>query len=249
MWKVYLRMGCIVAVLTVAMAPVWFFRRIGSNRQAYMATRFACRITARLMGMRVIVRGQPNHVRPLLIVSNHISYLDIIAYGSVLPIVYTPKSEIATWPLIGPICRLIGCVFIDRKAVRTSDNMDNIKKALAGDRPVLLFAEGTTSDSKRILPLRSSYFSITQEGGIMVQPALLAYTKIHGLPVDSTTRPLIAWYGNMDFLPHLKTLLKSGPILAEIEFFPVVNPQDFENRKILSTHLEEILTVAHQNLL
>src|SRR5689334_21385022 len=72
--------------------------------------------------VRVEVEGEPSPLRPLLIVSNHSSYLDIPVLGSRVPVSFTPKAEIAKWPLIGSICRLIDCVFIDRRVSRTGEN-------------------------------------------------------------------------------------------------------------------------------
>lgn len=242
----------VVLVVVVSLAPIALAKRTGNTKLYYGVIGLTNRTVAWLMGLRVTVRGTPSTARPLLLVSNHISYLDILAYGNALPVVFTPKSEIGNWPIVGTMCRLIGCVFIERRAVKTARNMDGISKALAGDRPVLLFAEGTTSDSKRILPLRSSYFNITKagEGGadVTVQPVLLRYTKLHGLPLDSTTRPLIAWYGDMEFVSHMKVLLQHVPIQAEIEFLPAVNAQAFANRKELAASLEKTLTDAQQNL-
>jgi lyso-ornithine lipid O-acyltransferase len=252
MWQVYARMLGVVLVVVASIPFIWSAKRFCGATLYEAAVKTTYRIVAWCMGLKVTVRGAPAAQRPLLLVSNHISYLDILAYGSTLPVVFTPKSEIANWPIIGTMCRLLGCVFIERKAVKTAKNMDGISKALAGSYPVLLFAEGTTGDAKRILPIRSSYFSITKVGeesaDVWVQPVLLRYTKMHGLPLDSTTKPMVAWYGDMELLPHLKGLLQRIPIQAEIEFYPAVSAQCFANRKELAAHVQSVLVAGQQNL-
>jgi 1-acyl-sn-glycerol-3-phosphate acyltransferase len=253
MWKVYVKLLAFAFILGLMVPFIWLARRMGRLITAYALTQGCFKTIARVWGLKVVVHGTPSDARPLLLVGNHVSYLDIIAYGSALPVIFTPKSEIAGWPVIGAICRLIGCVFIERKAAKTGENMERIQGALAGKRPLLLFAEGTTSDSKRILPLRSSYFALvkTEQGAsqVMVQPVLIAYTKIHGLPMDSATRPMVAWYGDMDLWPHFKRLMQVGPITVELEFFPALNPEQFDGRKALAAHCEALLTQAHQERL
>ncbi len=70
-------------------------------------------------GIRVKAHGSPAKARPLLMVSNHFSYLDVPVLGGLLPIRFTPKNDVASWPVIGLFCRLSRCIFIDVRSIAT----------------------------------------------------------------------------------------------------------------------------------
>jgi 1-acyl-sn-glycerol-3-phosphate acyltransferase len=91
-----------------------------------------------------------------------------------------------------------------------------------------LFAEGTTSDGNRLLPFKSSLFSVAEnlhaEKPLTIQPVSIVATGLDGMPLGRTLRPLYAWYGDMPLMPHAWTAIKSGLITVEIEFHePLTN--------------------------
>ncbi|MHB1206467.1 MAG: hypothetical protein ACYCZX_12925 [Rhodospirillaceae bacterium] len=73
-----------------------------------------------------------------------------------------------------------------------------------------------------------------------IQPVSLAYTRLNGLPMGVGWRPYVAWYGDMDLMPHLRRLLQLGTITCEITFHPPVMPAAFANRKALAAHCEQV---------
>lgn len=178
-----------------------------------------------LFGVRVVERGTPPAPgEAALILSNHVSWLDIPVVGSLRPLSFVAKSEIAGWPLVGLLAQLQRTVFIDR-ARRTHTATVNsalASRLAAGDR-VVLFAEGTTGDGNRVLPFRASLVGAARtaltEGGlerVRLQPLAIAYTRRHGLPVTRAERPDIAWYGDTDLAPHVATFLARGPLDVEV---------------------------------
>lgn len=201
-----------------------------------------------ILGIQVTVRGVLSPHRPLLLACNHISYLDIPVLGAHLNVRFTPKSEIAGWPLIGHFCRQIGCVFVDRRAQKTSDNQQKLREALQGSAALCLFPEGTTSDGKRLLPFRSSYFSLAESGnGVRVQPAAIRYTHARGLPVDAGMMPKIAWYGDMDLLPHIKELIHIAPIRAELILGEVIAENAIDRKDLCQKAHAEVERLRYGN--
>lgn len=202
----------------------------------------------RIIGIRVQSHGELSAVRPLLLVSNHISYLDVLVLGSQGPIRFTPKSEIADWPLIGNICRLCECVFIDRRSEKVKHVGQDIRAALNKGELISVFPEATTGNGLHLLPFKSSVFGITETAGegpeVHIQPAAVTYTHIRRLPIDFSQWPLIAWYGDMELLPHMWELLKLGNITAEITYLPAVTYAQFGDRKALAAHCHRSITQA-----
>lgn len=177
----------------------------------------------RLFSVRVTQSGTPPaRGEPALVLANHVSWLDIIALGSLRPLSFVAKSEIAGWPLIGMLARLQRSVFIDRSRRGATARVNRaVGGRLAAGDLIVLFAEGTTGDSRRVLPFRSSLVgaaraALSAEGGelgrVRLQPLALVYTHRGGLPIIRTERPEVAWYGDMALAPHLASFAMGGPI-------------------------------------
>ncbi|MEA2944333.1 MAG: lyso-ornithine lipid O-acyltransferase, partial [Bradyrhizobium sp.] len=98
----------------------------------------------RLLRVRVRVIGTPVRDHPVLIVANHVSWVDIVVLGSIAPVAFIAKSEIAEWPLIGQGAKAQRSVFVDRtRRHQTAEAITEIAQRLTGGTPVVLFAEGT----------------------------------------------------------------------------------------------------------
>lgn len=186
-----------------------------------------------IMGMRLTVSGELSGKRPLLLVTNHVSYLDIILLASCATVRFTPKSEIAKWPYMGALCRVTGCVFIDRRPDKVGEMKNRLKDALNAGEVVCLFPEATTGNGVYVKEFKSGFFSLAQEDmGLQVQPAAIVYKHISGLPIDSTQWPMIAWYGDMDLLPHVWQLLCLPGISAELVFLPPVEAAGIDRKEL-----------------
>lgn len=187
--------------------PVWFHR-----------------VFLTLFGVRVRVRGTPPARHPTLVLSNHVSWLDIAVVGSLLPVSFVAKSEIAGWPVFGLFATLQRSVFIDRaRRSHTAEVNAAVARRLARGDLIVLFAEGTTGDGNRVLPFRSSLVGAARAAlsdrkldGIHLKPLGLAYARRNGLPVTRRERPAIAWYGDMDLAPHLAAFVRDGPLDVQV---------------------------------
>jgi 1-acyl-sn-glycerol-3-phosphate acyltransferase len=197
-------------------------RFAGKNRMevARLWQRFVCF----LMGIRITVTGAPAAERPLLLLANHTSWLDIPILAAVAPVSFIAKQEVAGWPLVGFLAKAQRSVFIDRKSrQKTGAHADEVAGRLSQGDIIVLFAEGTSGDGNRVLPFRSALVGAAQraigEGGeATVQPVAIAYRKMLGLPLGRQHRPRVAWYGGTDLLPHLKRVLSDGGIDVEVVF-------------------------------
>ena len=112
--------------------------------------------------MRVV--GEPVRGRAVLFVSNHVSWADIVVIGSIAPVAFVAKREVADWPLVGITARMQRTVFVDRaRRHQTGDAIGEIVERLAAGTSVVLFAEGTSSDGNRVLPFRSALVGAVKE--------------------------------------------------------------------------------------
>jgi 1-acyl-sn-glycerol-3-phosphate acyltransferase len=246
--KAALKLVLLLLWIALWYLPVWLAKKWGKITSRDAMVRWCYCGILLIVGIRLKVTGSAEKIRPLLLVTNHLSYLDIFVLGSAAPVRFAPKSEIAAWPVIGGICRMCDAVFVDRRPEKIKETAANMQAALGRDELVCLFPEGTTGNGLHMLPFKSGFFSLAEEKitgrELTIQPAAISYTRIRRLPIDTTQWPLIAWYGDMELLPHLWRLLKIGSIDAELVFLPPVTKQHYGDRKQIAAHCHHAIAEA-----
>jgi 1-acyl-sn-glycerol-3-phosphate acyltransferase len=234
--------------LTVALAPVQALILLLLPRLWWILPRAYHRMCCRIMGLRVRVIGEPSTARPTLFVSNHVTYFDIPVLGSILPVSFVAKTEVAQWPGYGLLAKLQRTVFVDRRRHTTAKQRDSIGARLAAGDPLVLFPEGTSNDGNRILPFRSALLSVaesaTPERPLVVQPVSIAYPSINGVPMGWGLRPLVAWYGGMELGGHLWRFSRLGQVEVVVQFHDRISVADFPSRKELTRHCAEAVAAG-----
>jgi 1-acyl-sn-glycerol-3-phosphate acyltransferase len=198
------------------------------------------RLCARLLGIELDVTGSPAADRPMLVVSNHSSYLDIVVLGALIPGSFVAKTEVGAWPFFGLLAKLQQTVFVDRKARNAATHRDDMRARLEAGDVLILFPEGTSSDGNRTLPFKTALFSVagTRVDGrpVTVQPVSVAATRLDGIPLGRGLRPLYAWYGDMTLPGHLWRMVGLGRLTVRVQFHPPVTVDGFTSRKALADH-------------
>lgn len=196
------------------------------------------RLVCLILGIRVRVHGKRSDVTPTLYVCNHVSYLDIVVLGGLIPGSFVAKAEVATWPFFSTLAKAQRTIFIERRTGKTSKSRDEMMDRLNTGDNLMLFPEGTSSDGTRVLPFRSALFGVAQlrrdDKPIMVQSVAIAYTRLDGIPLGRYWRPLFAWFGDLDLVPHLWQMVCLGETEAVVTFFPPVDIDKLGDRKKLA---------------
>jgi 1-acyl-sn-glycerol-3-phosphate acyltransferase len=198
-------------------------------------------------GLRVHTIGEPLHGRPTLLLSNHISWTDIIAIGSVADVTFVAKTGVRDTFFVGFMASLQRTLYVDynrrQDTRRTSAEMG---RRLARNGAVLLFAEGHRDLGTHVQPFRSALVGATQaamvEGGareVAIQPVTIAYTHLQGLPVSRTERSGISGMNARGLRQVLKGILGSGVKDVTIAFGAPI-PLDAESdRKVVTKRAED----------
>jgi lyso-ornithine lipid O-acyltransferase len=178
----------------------------------------ACRRVMAAMGIHcsVNLRSQGEIPTGGLAVSNHLSYIDILIYGAVMPCFFISKAEVRRWPYFGWAARTGGALFLDRTS-RSSAN------AVAGEMarrfklavPVLLFPEGTSTDGAQVLRFHPRLFEPAIAAGAPITATAIRYATF-----DGAAERELCWYGDASFLPHLGKVLGTRGFAAEVQFGP-----------------------------
>jgi 1-acyl-sn-glycerol-3-phosphate acyltransferase len=252
--RLWSRVALLAAGL-LALLPLYWAGRICGGPLAAQTTRLWHRLAVRVLGIRIHVTGSAVAARPLLLLANHVSWLDIPVIASLLPVSFVAKREVAAWPVFGWLARLQRSVFVDRDRPGTAvAQAQAVAARLSSGDAVVLFPEGTSGDGLGVLPFRSALVGAAQRalagtGSATVQPVAIVYTRLHGLPLGRLHRPRIAWYGDMALLPHLTRILAEGAIDVHVVFGPARPVTGGDERKSLSAEAERLIgrTVAEVN--
>lgn len=208
------------------------------GRAKVVYARFYWATVCRLLGVRVRMIGSPitsNSGRPVVFVSNHSSWLDVPVLGGRLHACFVSKNEVGGWPFVGTIARLGRTVFVSRQRHATGRERDMMRERLAVGDSLVLFPEGTTSDGSRVMPFRSSFFAIAEGNDPpLIQPVSVVYDRISGLPAGRASRPVFAWYGDMDLASHFWRFAQHRGLRVTVLLHPPVDPARFASRKALS---------------
>jgi len=194
------------------------------------------RLACRVMGVVVDVRGAM-HGGQTVWIANHLSYLDILAIGSVARCSFVAKDDVRGWPVFGRLARLQDTVFISRTSRRAADVGLALSAALANGRNLVAFPEGTTSDGSAVLPFKSSLFEIfvaDARAGLTLQPLTVSIESIGGHGVDAANRDLYAYHGDASLGPHLLRFLGTKGAKVRLTFHPPLSDRTITTRKTLA---------------
>jgi len=181
--------------------------------------RLLCRVWARgvalIIGLRIETVGTPP-TPPYILVSNHVSYVDIITIMAASPGVFVAKSEVAGWPLLGPLSRVANTIFVDRASRKDVVRVNElIRGTLARGEGLIMFPEGTSSRGVDVLPFRSSLLEPAVQSGRPVHYASVTYTTPRGAPPADMA---VCWWGDMTFGGHFYNLMRLPSVQGSVAF-------------------------------
>ena len=207
-------------------------------------TRFVCRAGLGIMGFGYSLQGKPMTERGA-IVANHAGWIDIFSLNAADRVYFVSKADVASWPGIGLLARATGTLFITRKGTEAKRQQQQLEERLRAGHRLLFFPEGTSTDTLRVLPFKSSLFQAFYSHGLdrimHIQPVTVVY---HAPP--GRDRRFYGWWGDMSFAGHLLQVLatpRQGRI--EVIFHPPVPVDGFESRKELAAYCERVIRTAH----
>jgi 1-acyl-sn-glycerol-3-phosphate acyltransferase len=189
----------------------------------------------RIANLKLEIKGAPPKP-PFLLVSNHLSYIDIAALRSIAECVFVAKADIESWLMAGTMIRNLGMIYINRENRRDIPRAGaKVIEAMERGEGVAIFAEGTTSNGSRILPFKSSLLEFAAARDLPVYYSTVSYETAPGeIPASES---VCWWRPESDFVPHILELFKMPGFRGSITFgdAPIVS----SNRKELAEKLHE----------
>ncbi|MEU1005980.1 lysophospholipid acyltransferase family protein [Streptomyces tibetensis] len=233
--RAVLRLGAVVLLLLAGIALTPFGARIPAS-----LVRRWCRWIVRAAGVRVRVTGAAAPTGGLLLVANHISWLDIPLLAAVRPARMLAKTEVRRWPVAGALAARGGTLFIDRDRLRAlPDTVARIAAALREGTAVAAFPEGSTWCGRAQGTFRRAVFQAALDAGVPVQPVRLGYRLTDG---RATTAP--AYVGEDTLLASLWRVTTARGLIAEVEVRDVLPPGGSPDRRALARAAQSQETAA-----
>jgi len=171
----------------------------------------------------------------LLLLPNHMSYLDVIVIAAAFPAVFVTSREIEATPVLSAVTRAAGCVFVERRhRADIIDDITQLSVLLNAGINVVLFPEGTTSPGDRLLEFKQTLLESAVRSRCRVVPLCLRYERIDGHCFGTSNRDQVAWYGPMKFFPHFWQLMARRSIDVRLFVLNEVAFRGHRSRKRLT---------------
>ncbi|WP_037815329.1 lysophospholipid acyltransferase family protein [Streptomyces sp. NRRL S-1022] len=215
-----------VAALVLAGAVLSLF---GGRIPAEWVRRW-CRWIVRAVGVRVRITGTAAPAGGLLLVANHVSWLDIPLLAAVRPARMLAKTEVGRWPVAGALAARGGALFIERDRLRAlPGTVARITGALRAGAAVTAFPEGSTWCGRAHGRFRRAVFQAALDAGVPVQPVSLRYRRQDGGPGTAA-----AFVGEDSLVASLWRVARARGLVAEVEVRPVIPPGAHPDRRSLA---------------
>jgi 1-acyl-sn-glycerol-3-phosphate acyltransferase len=189
-----------------------------------------------LLGVAVRVQGQPLQKGPLMVVINHVSWLDILVMLAAQPVCFVSKSEVRHWPVIGWLATNVGTLYIERASRRDALRVvHQVAENLKAGHLIAVFPEGTTSDGTSVLPFHANLLQAAIAVASPIQPVALCYLEQNGALSMSPV-----YIDDDTLLSSVWRMLRAAPVTATLDFFPSM-PTEGQERRALALKLQETI--------
>lgn len=229
------RLVAVLAVITAAAATLPVLPLLTPASRAMLMRVFA-RGVLRALGIRHVLRGRLPR-RGALIVSNHVSWLDVVVLLAYAPVRLLAKCEVRSWPVIGAIGSAAGTVFIDRDRPRALPaTVADVADALRAGQIVAAFPEGTTWCGQSGGRFRSALFQAAIDAGVPVAPMTLTFKLGNGA---ATT--VAAYIGEDTLLASVRRVLMARGLLVTLRAHPALHPVPGASRRVLARAAQAVV--------
>ncbi|ASK26623.1 1-acyl-sn-glycerol-3-phosphate acyltransferase [Neisseria chenwenguii] len=243
--RITFRLFCIVLCLLYGMAEMFFLFPFYSKTRKLRAIQiWSLRVMASC-GMKLETFGvPPSSAHGQLVVANHISWMDIMAFNGAFPGRFVAKDDVAGWPVIGYLATQAQTVYVARNkgTAGNGEKIRTVTQALQNGDTVALFPEGTSTGGSSILPFKTSFFQAAYDAGVPIVPALCRYPN----PDGTSPSPHSAYHTDISLWQSIIMIISQPESKAELHFLPPVSPH--EDRRESAAEVHALLLAKQKEL-
>jgi 1-acyl-sn-glycerol-3-phosphate acyltransferase len=191
------------------------------------------------IGVRLELQGEAPEDGPVLLVANHVSWIDVEVLNAARPARFVAKSETRRWPVCGGIAAGFDTFFLERGSLRDAARVKaHVAAALAAGQSVAVFPEGTTTDGRTVGRFYAALFEAAIEAGVPVQPVAIRYPR-----ADDSANPAAAFVDDMSFVESLVRVAREPALTARLTFAPPL-ATDGVSRRDLAAQARRLIAEA-----
>ena len=195
--------------------------------------RFWGDLVLKVIGFRIVREGVIPEGKPLFFVANHLSYIDPLIMFASIPAIFITSKEISEDMLLGFICRMGECYFVERRnKFNIVNEIKDVGTYIKTGFNVAIFPEGRSTDGARVWRFKSSFFQVPIDEKIDVLPVCLQYTSISNAKITPDNRDLVFWYDGRPFLAHFAKMLSQSEISVKVKILAEISQSSHDKSSL-----------------
>jgi 1-acyl-sn-glycerol-3-phosphate acyltransferase len=212
---------------------------------------YVSKAALKIIGINVVRKNVTTTVpQHCLIVSNHLSYMDVFIISSQFPTCFVTSVEMKNTFFLGQLCMLGGCLFVDRKNRRNiHKEIRELTHALKQKLNVVVFPEATSTDGAQVYPFKTPMLMAALDSHSQILPLCLNYKKLDGEPVTLKNKKIVFWFGDQSFADHAIHLFAKKKVEVELAVLPVIETASFESKSDLAIQCHDLIQSHYKNII
>ncbi len=240
----------IYMILSLCIYALCFFKINKARPFLTVLVSYVSRAALTIIGINVVQKNLtatiPDHA---LIVSNHLSYMDVFIISSRFPTCFVTSMEMKRTFFLGHLCMLGGCLFVDRKNRRNiHKEVKELTHALKHKLNVAVFPEATSTDGAQVYPFKPPMLQAAIDSHAEILPLCLNYRKLDGEEVSKKNHELVFWFGDKPFFEHALALFSKKRVEVELSVLDIVEAKKFATKSELAVHVHDLIQSQYKNI-
>ncbi len=216
---------------------------ITRRRRQISVTTWVSRLILIAFNVKLICKNPIDKDENSLIIGNHVGFIDIVCLQSIQPAVFVTSLEMKHTPVLGQICDLGGCAYVNRKnRMGIQEELKGMVNVLKEGFRVVLYAESVASNGEQVLPFKKTLMMSAGFAERPIRPFVFNYREVNGGKVEFKHRDAVCWYGDQTFGPAIWRSLMLDSVTCEIEFLPLVLAKSDDDRTTLSNRIHKMVS-------
>lgn len=196
----------------------------------------------RLYNVKINVKNLPPQEANGLIVGNHMGFIDILVVNSLMPSLFVTSVEMKQTPLLGFLCEMGGCVFVERRSrSNLKQELESLIDHLQRGFRVTLYPEATSHNGEEILPFKRTLLTSATYASVPIRPYCFNFLSVNGEPFTTKYQNSVCWYGDISFIEAMLGFLSLKEIVVEVDFLEPYYPKPEEDRAAVADRIREII--------
>ena len=218
-------------------------KSVPRRKRLILHANWYCRAILKIFSVELICKNLLPPDEGSLLIGNHVGFIDIVCLQAIEPSVFVTSMEMRKTPVLGQLCEVAGCSYVDRKnRMNIQDELKGMIDVLKEGFRVVLYAESVSSNGEQVLPFKKTLMMSAGFAGVPIRPFVFNYRSVNGRPIEFKDRDSLCWYGPEPFLPAIWRSLQLETVSCEIEFLPLVFTAPDDDRTAVSEKIHAMVS-------